>query len=165
MRYLTLLLLSATLAMAYITPPDKVLIDGRITLTNSRPLATFPWPGEHPRLSEYPNEGTSDSREIEALWEIKDNHLYLLAVSAFRLEEFAPRTSGGLRDLMPDRIRDGKVLAEWFTGDFDVIEMQRVDRRLFLRPQDAPPMLVKKRKFIVSQGRVKEVPNDNILAR
>ena len=158
MRYLAAFLLSVSAAFAYITPPDQVLIDGRILLTSSRPLTTFPWRGEHPRLSEHPNKGVSDSRELAALWEIKDGRLYLLAVSAFRFEEFSSNRSVGLRDLMPERIEDGKVLAEWFTGDFGVIEQERVDPRLLLRPENAPPVRVVVRKFHVASGHVTEEP-------
>ncbi|HEY4247214.1 MAG TPA: hypothetical protein VGM64_10180 [Lacunisphaera sp.] len=156
MRYLAAFLLSVSVALAYITPPDQVLIDGRILLTSSRPLAAFPWRGEHPRLSEYPTRGVSDSRELAALWEIKDGRLYLLAVSAFRFEEFSSNRSVGLRDLMPERIKDGKVLAEWFTGDFGVIEQERIDPRWLLRPENALSMRVVGRKFHVASGRVTE---------
>lgn len=147
------------MAFAYITPPDEVLIDGRILLTSTRPLDSFPWNGERPRLSEHPYEGASDSRELVALWEIKDGHLYLLAVSAFRFDGFAPSRSVGLRDLMPDRIHDGRIFAEWFNGDFDVMERERVDRRLSLRPDDSPPMRVVVRKFHVANGLITEEPN------
>ena len=54
----------------------------------------------------------------------------------------------------------GKVLADWYTGDFEVLEMERVDRRLLLRPEDAPPLRVVKRKFRVEKGRVNEEPSD-----
>jgi len=155
MRYLALFILSAVVASAYVTPPDKVVVEGRIVLTGSRPLATFPWRGEHPRLSEYPYEGVSDSREIEALWEIKDGQLYLLAASAYQLDEHASNRSLGLRELMPERIQDGKVWADWFTGDFDVIEIERVAGGLTL-------MHVVKRKFRVEKGRVKEEPNQTL---
>ena len=165
MRYLAAFLFATSVAFAYVTPPDQVLIDGRILLTSSRPLATFPWRGERPRLSEHPNEGTSDSRELEALWEIKDGHLYLLAVSAFRFDKFAPNRSVGLRDLMPDRIHDGRIFAEWFTGNFDVMEQERVDRQLLLRPEDAPLMRVAVRKFHVARGLVTEEPNQSSTAQ
>jgi len=162
MRYLILFILSALVASAYMTPPDKVVIEGRIALTGTRPLATFPWRGVHPRLSEYPYEGVSDSREIEALWEIKDGKIYLLAASAYQLDEHASNRSLGLRELMPERIQDGKVWADWFTGDFDVIEIERVVRGLAPLPSNAPPMHVVKRKFRVEKGRVKEEPNQTL---
>ena len=158
MRYIAAFLLAASVAAAYTTPPDKVVIDGRILLPTSRPMTSFPWKGEPPRISEHPDDGVSDSRELDALWEISDGRLYLLAVSAFRFDEFAPVRSIGLRELMAERMEDGKVLADWYTGDFEVLEMERVDRRLLLRPQDAPPMLVVKRKFRVEKGRVNEEP-------
>ena len=152
-KYVLAFLFAASVAAAYITPPDKVAIDGRILLTTSRPMASFPWKGEPPRISEHPTEGVSDSRELDAFWEISDGRLYLLAVSAFRFDEFAPVRSIGLRELMPERIKDGKVLVDWFTGDFDVLEVERVDRRLL------SPMHVVKRKYHVEKGRVKEEPN------
>lgn len=154
-----LFLSAASIASAYITPPDHVLIDGRMLLTGSLPLATFPWHGQRPRLSEHPNEGTSDARELEALWEIKDGRLYLLAVSAYRFDGFAPRRSVGLRDLMSERIQGGRVFADWFTGDFDVFERERVERRLLLRPDDSPQERVLVRKFRVVNGQVAEEPN------
>lgn len=156
MRHLAAFLLAASAASAYITPPDQVLIDGRMLLTGSRPLATFPWQGERPRLSEHPNETASDSREVAALWEIRDGRLWLLAVSAFRFDGFAPRRSVGLRDLMPERIQDGRVFAEWFTGDFEVIERERVEGRLALRPGDVPRERVVVRKYRVARGHVAE---------
>jgi hypothetical protein len=122
-------------------------------------LATFPWRGEHPRLSEHPAEGASDSRELEALWEIEDGRLFLLAVSAFRFDGFAPRRVVGLRDLMPDRIHEGRIFADWFNGSFDVIERERVDRQLLPRTEDSPPMRVVVRKFHVANGLVTGEPN------
>ena len=108
MKYIAAFLLAAVGCAAFITPPDKVVIDGRILLTTSRPMASFPWKGEPPRISEHPNEGVSDSRELDAL--LGDQwRLYLLAVSAFRFDEFAPVRSIGLRELMAERIEDGKV--------------------------------------------------------
>jgi len=157
MKYLVAFLLSVAAAFAYVMPPDKIAIDGRILLTPSRPLASFPWKGEPPRMSEHPYEGASDARELEAFWEIKDGQLYLIAASAFRFEQFAPARAVGLRDLMPERIKDGKVLADWFTGEFDVLEIERLNPSLALS-HDAPPMRVTKRKFHVEKGSVKEAP-------
>lgn len=161
MKNLIAFFLSALIASAYVTPPDHVLIDGRILLTSSRPLATFPWRGERPRLSEHPQEGVSDSRELEALWEIKDGRLYLLAVSAFRFDGFAPYRSVGLRDLMPERIQEGKVMAEWFSGEFSAIERERVEPRLSLSAGEASPVRARIRKFRVANGLVTEEPNQS----
>lgn len=157
MKFLLTFLLLSSLAAAYIPSPDRVLIDGRLLLTDSRPLETFPWVGQKPQLSEFPSD-RSDSREVDALWEINEGHLYLVAVSAFKSGEFAPHRSLGLRDLMPERIRDGKVRAEWFTGEFRILEMERVDPRLSLRPEQAPPMRTVVRTVRVEKGRVTEPP-------
>ncbi len=159
MKYLTIFLFLASLVAAYITPPDQVLIAGRILLTGSRPMASFPWSNGPPRLSEHPFDGASDSRELEAIWEIKDGRLYLLAVSAYRLDGSSHRQSVGLQDLMPDRVQDGRVLADWFSGDFVVIERARVDWSKYQRPEDAPPMQVFTRTFHVENGQVTEELN------
>lgn len=159
MRFLALFLLAVSTAAAYITPPDHVFIDGRMLLTSSCPMASYPWKGPAPRLSEHTQEGVSDSRPLEAFWEIKEGRLYLLAVSAYRFDGFSPSRSVGLRDLMPERVEEGRVFAEWYSGDFDVLERERVDPRLYLRPEDAPPMRVVVRKFRVERGHVTEVPD------
>jgi hypothetical protein len=158
MKYLTAFLFTALLASAYMMPPDQVIIDGRILRTGSRPLDTFAWPGERPRLSEHPQPGYSDSRELEALWAIENGRLYLLTVSAFRMDGFAGR-SVGLRELMPERIREGKVWANWFTGNFDVLEPEQVNAQTQIRPENAPPMHVTVRRFHVAAGQVTEAPH------
>ena len=100
MKKLLVFVLIATSALAYSTPPDEVLIDGRILLTATRPLDSYPWAHGRPTLSEYPQEGASDARKQAALWEISDGHLYLLGVRAFSFGPFAPFKTVGLRDLM-----------------------------------------------------------------
>ncbi|HYD84813.1 MAG TPA: response regulator [Opitutus sp.] len=128
--------------------PDRVLIDGRILLTGSRPLATYPWPDKRPPLSAHPTEGSSDARKQETLWEIKEGQLYLLAVSAFRADAAASSQPLGLRDLMPERIQEGGVFADWFTGEFVVIERERVDAASHAR--------IILRRFQIAAGRVLE---------
>ena len=158
MRYLAAFFLITSAAMAYSTPPDEVLIDGKILLTSTRPLATFPWRGVHPRLSEHPEEGHSDSRELAALWEIRDDRLYLVAVHGYRFLPFSPTQPVGLRDLMSERIQEGKVFADWFTGEFRVFERLSYDQIALLRSQGTRPKPVV-RKFQVENGKVTEEPN------
>ena len=158
MKYLAAFFFATSVACAYITPPDEVLIDGRVLLTSTRPLATFPWRGVHPRLSEYPEEGHSDSRELAALWEIRDDRLYLVAVHGYRFLPFSPTESVGLRDLMPERIQEGKVFADWFTGEFRVFERLSSEQIELLRSQNTRPKRVV-RKFQVKNGKVAEEPN------
>ena len=112
-------------------------------------------------MSEHPNEGFSDSRELDALWEIRDERLYLIAVSAYRFEEYASTASVGIRELMPERVNDGRVLADWFSGEFEVVEVERAERNL-LRPQEAPPMKVEKKRFTVKNGFVVGRPNQSL---
>lgn len=150
MKYVATYLFLVSLASAFIISPDTVLIEGRILIVSSRPLDSYPWDGEKPRLSEHPVERVSDSREIEAMWEIKDGRLYLVAISAFRFDGSAPSRSLGIRDLMPERVRDGRVFADWFTGEFKVLERSRGDM-----------MSVDAKVFSIVQGEVSDMPNQS----
>ncbi|HVU26034.1 MAG TPA: hypothetical protein VHE13_18020 [Opitutus sp.] len=156
MKYLLVLVLSAAFASAYIPPPDQVVIDGRVVLTSSRPLQSFPWPKGHPRLSEYADEHVSDAREVEAIWEIKHRSLYLLAVSTFTFEPGAPLHSLGLHELMPERVKDGAVFADWFTGDLVLMEQERTDpsSTLLAQSRQAPRFIFRRLK--IDRGRVVE---------
>lgn len=156
MKKLLVFVLIATSALAYSTPPDEVLIDGRILLTATRPLDSYPWAHGRPTLSEYPQEGASDARKQAALWEISDGHLYLLGVRAFSFGPFAPFKTVGLRDLMPERLQEGKVFADWYTGDFVVIEPERIDPLIPRLEKGGPGIRVTSRMFGVVQGRVVE---------
>jgi hypothetical protein len=164
MKYLLFLCLAAAPAWAYVMPPDTVLIAGRILLTPSRPLDSYPWPGEPPKLSEYPTEGASDARQQVALWEIRDGRLYLLAIRAFRFGAFAPARTVGLRDLMAERIQDGRVFADWYTGEFVVLEEARVDPLLPSSERNGPPVRVSSYKLRIVRGQVVEnLPNELLL--
>ncbi len=158
-----LFVMTAAVACAYAPPADTVIVEGRILLTSSRPLDTFPWRGGVPLRSEYPTDAMSDAREISAIWEVRDSRLYLIAASAYEFGPLAPLHSLGLRELMPGRVQDGRVLADWYTGEFSVLEFERIEKSLQVVPSKATaaPKPVIRRYRIVAGRILGPVPEDN----
>ncbi len=161
MKTWMLFLMIAAVGFGYTPPADTAIIDGRILLTSSRPLETYPWRGGTPRRSEHPQEGVSDAREIAAIWEIRDGGLYLIAAAAYEFGPVAPLRSLGLHALMPERVVDGRVLADWYTGEFTVLEFERGEPSLELVPPKVPaapkPVI---RRFEVIAGKVRSPTPD-----
>jgi hypothetical protein len=70
-------------------------------------------------------ESTANWRKYVASWEIKNNRLYLTAITANLCDDPVPTSMrcekhhpASLRDLF--KVKDGKVFAEWYTGTLRV---------------------------------------------
>lgn len=118
---------------------DWLICDGKFFQIADQPLKTFPWTsGEHPSFELAP--GLSRSSQVRgylAIWEIRDDRLYLAGLDSFvdvpeneRLEpELDDDTAWSwmddvqrvsLKTLFPTRFKDGRVFADWFTGTLRV---------------------------------------------
>ena len=153
-KLLILALFFAATGWSYMVPPDVVLDDGRILFTSTRPLDSFPWKGERPVLSEHPFEGTSDSRDVEAIWEIREQRLYLIAVKGYRFGALAPLRAQGLKDLMPDRVSEGRGFADWFTGELVLVEIERSEPAIEVAPTTEPKVKPSIRRVSVKHGQI-----------
>ena len=156
MKLLILLLLAAVPVWAYVTPQDTVIIDGRIARTWTQPLQSFPWPKGRPALSEHPMEGVivSDSNGVRLIWEIRDAQLYLIAADGYMFGPDAPDRSIGIADLMPERIENGRVFANWFSGEFVVFEIGRIKPARRPAKNASEPFIRLTRKFTIHEGRI-----------
>jgi hypothetical protein len=156
MKGFVLFLFSACVAWAYLPPPDTVIVEGRMATTSTRPLKSYPWPNRAPVIVEHPMEGVivSDSNGIRLVWEIRDARLHLIAADGYTFQAGAPDRSIGIGDLMPEKIKDGRVLADWYSGDFVVLEREPVKRseRVGGDKRNQTKLLI--RKFRVVEGRI-----------
>jgi hypothetical protein len=91
------------------------------------------------------------SRGYRAIWEVHEGSLYLLA-----LEGWIQGEKVHLRALLPDRFRNGRVKAEWFSGDLALISDEMLPLVARVRPQD-PPQDAPKVKLEVKDGEVVSV--------
>lgn len=154
--FILVFVLSAAVASAYVPPGDPVLHEGRILQSGTRPMQSYPWVGEPPPLSEFPETETtiSPDRGPAAIWEVRDERLYLVGLRTFKQGAGAPLRPLGLRDLMPARVEDGKVFADWFTGTLVMTELERAGLSVALRPQQRPERRVVSWHLEIVEGRV-----------
>jgi|GEM_PF-5099961 len=105
--------------------PDTFILDGVVYyLPADLSVKAFPleslWPDPQttPRLSQRPNGASSFgyARGYRAIWEVHEGNLYMLALEAWTHGQMVR-----LKALFPDRFQDGRVKAEWFSGDLALI--------------------------------------------
>jgi hypothetical protein len=116
-RHAMILLLTVAMP-AYATEqwPDFLILNG---VLYELPVSSYP-SGDLPLESLWKNPraelrfsvmSTGCWRGYTAVWEIKDDSLYLRALDAWR-----DHKKVGLKDIFPERFKDGRVKADWFDG-------------------------------------------------
>src|SRR4051794_31343339 len=90
--------------------PEVIVIDGGIYSLLTNPLEEFYKKGTRPKFAESPDEETSslDWRGYLGYWEIRAGRLYLIGIDAY-----IDKKKVLLKTLFPNRVKDGRVLANW----------------------------------------------------
>jgi len=108
--------------------PDTFILDGVVYYLPAQfSVKAFPseslWkdPDTRPSLSHSPDGASSLEyvRGYHAIWEVHEGSLYMLALQAWTHGQKVH-----LRALFPDRFQNGRVKAEWFSGDLALISYE-----------------------------------------
>ena len=96
--------------------PDVLCVDGVLHSLFANPLEQLYERQKRPAFVDS-LEGSSSAnwRGYVACWQIHDGQLYLVAI-----DTYVRNKRVGVQQLFPTRVRDGRVLAEWFSGDLRV---------------------------------------------
>jgi hypothetical protein len=101
--------------------PDIVTYEGK-----KRPLLTNPLESYFKKEDERPNfhtspgvRVTSNWRGYVAMWEVVDDTLYLVGLDSWICKDLRPENCkrADLKELFGEKYVDGKVKADWFTGE------------------------------------------------
>lgn len=119
---IALVVLSFLPAVAYATAqvPDIITYEGKKRPLMTNPLETFFKEGERPKFRTSPaSTVTSNWRGYVASWEVRDDTLYLVGLDSWVCKDLHPENCerADLKKLFGEKFRDGKVKADWFTGD------------------------------------------------
>ncbi len=119
---IALVVLSFLPAAAYATAqvPDIITYEGKKRPLMTNPLESFFKEGERPEFQTSPGvRVTSNWRGYVANWEIEDDTLYLVGLDSWICKDLGPENCkrADLKELFGEKFRDGKVKADWFTGD------------------------------------------------
>lgn len=119
MRHLTAIGIAVALtARAFGTSqmPDAICVDGVLHTLYSNPLEQLYERQKRPAFVDS-LEGASSAnwRGYVACWQIHEGRLYLIA-----LDTYIRKKRVSVPQLFPRRVRDGRVLADWFTGELRI---------------------------------------------
>lgn len=128
------ILLLPSIAFSKAQTPDIILYDNKVFELFSNPLEfKYSKEGGRPFFREKPNKFISikNWRGYIAFWEIKENILYLLGIEAWIADsKYAKMTDCkkvDLKELFSEKFRDGKVKAEWFSGELRIPEGRLIE--------------------------------------
>ena len=119
---IALVVLALLPAAAYATAqiPDIITYEGKKRPLMTNPLESFFKEGERPKFHTKPGvRVTSNWRGYVAFWEVEGDALYLVGLDSWVCEDLRPENCkrADLKELFGEKFRDGKVKADWFTGD------------------------------------------------
>lgn len=119
---LVLVVFAVAPIVVHATPqaPDQIIYKGRYYPLMTNPLESFYEGKTRPRFFFAPGYRSSGNfRGYIATWEILENRLFLVAIDTWICEsdiaESCQRVD--LRDLFGKKYRDGRVEANWYSGD------------------------------------------------
>jgi hypothetical protein len=106
-----------------------------------------------PALSHRPDGANSFgfTRGYRAVWEVHEDSFYLLA-----LEAWTQGQKAHLKALFPDRFQNGRVRADWYSGDLALISDENLPWLATVRKQD-PPLDAPKIMLTIKDGNVVSV--------
>lgn len=103
--------------------PDKLIYEGRVYDLFANPLESY-YAGNHRRPSFYQNQdpksiSTALWRGYVATWEIQAGALYLTEIDSWicNSQNIEECVKADLKQLFGDQYQDGKVKADWYTGN------------------------------------------------
>jgi hypothetical protein len=116
------LALSLLTAVAYATAqvPDIISYEGKKRPLLTNPLESYFKEEGRPKFFTSPGARvTSNWRGYVANWEIADGTLYLVGLDSWICKGLGPDDCerADLKEIFGGKFRDGKVKADWFTGD------------------------------------------------
>jgi hypothetical protein len=115
------LLPAAALATAQV--PDIITFEGKKRPLLTNPLESYFKEGERPKFHTRPGGVvTSNWRGYVATWEIEGDTLYLVGLDSWVCKDFRSENckKADLLELFGENFKDGKVKADWFTGDLRI---------------------------------------------
>ena len=96
--------------------PDAICIDGVFHSLYSNPLEQLYERQKRPAfVDSLEGESSANWRGYVACWQIHEGQLYLVAIDSYIRKK---RVS--LHELFRGRVRDGRVLADWFSGELRI---------------------------------------------
>ena len=112
---LTISIFSAATVGVFATAqaPDFLFVDGGVYPLYSNPLEERYDKGQRPDFQAYPDgDSTGNWRGYIAYWQLRDDRLYLIGIDTYLggKKVFLPQ-------LFPDGVIDGRVAADWFSGE------------------------------------------------
>lgn len=106
--------------------PDKLIYKGKTYHLFANPLESFYQDKEsRPKFRIEPNVWSSNNwRGYVATWEAKEGHLYLIRIDSWICEDSLPDNCkrADLKEMFGERYRDGRVKADWFSGELRMPE-------------------------------------------
>lgn len=73
------------------------------------------------------------TRGYRAIWEVHENNLYMLAIHSW-----VNGSRAHLKTLFPDRFNDGRVKADWFSGELSLVTNELAPLLAVIRRMDPP---------------------------
>ena len=96
--------------------PDAICVDGVFHSLYSNPLEQLYERQKRPAfVDSLEGESTANWRGYVACWQIHEGQLYLLAI-----DTYIRKRRVSVSQLFPRRVRGGRVLADWFTGELRI---------------------------------------------
>jgi hypothetical protein len=136
---------------------EMFLLNGTVYyLAGGQTEGAFPterlWEGAQPgaEFCNFAGAPTSSdvARRYRAMWEVHENELYILALYSSVLG-----TKAHLKTLFPNRLKNGRVKVDWFSGELNLVTVERVLPPRAARRVD-PPLNTPKVTLQIEDGRV-----------
>ena len=131
-RLLVALIFTALLpaaAAATAQAPDVIHYEGKKQMLFTNPLESYFKKDERPKFQIGPaSMSTANWRGYVATWRIEDDALYLVALDSWICKDLRPENCkrADLGELFGEKYVDGKVKADWFTGDLRIPDGERL---------------------------------------
>ncbi|HYG80014.1 MAG TPA: hypothetical protein VD861_06480 [Pyrinomonadaceae bacterium] len=116
-------------ALATAQAPDVIHYEGKQYKLFANPLESFFKRGERPKFHIGPGSmSTANWRGYVATWKVEEDMLYLVGLDSWVCKDLRPENCkrADLRELFGEKYRDGKVRADWFTGDLRLPDGERL---------------------------------------
>jgi hypothetical protein len=120
---LGLVLALAARALGTAQMPDAICVNGVFHWLYSNPLEQLYERQKRPAFVEsLEGESSGNWRGYVACWQIHDGRLYLLAI-----DSYIRRKRVSVPELFPGRVRDGRVFADWFSGELRISDGKQLE--------------------------------------
>jgi hypothetical protein len=126
---LVVLALLPAAALATAQAPDVIHYEGKRYMLFTNPLESYFKEGERPKF--HIGQGSISSgnwRGYVGTWKIEDDTLYLVGLDSWICKDLRPENCkrADLKEIFGEKFRNGKVKADWFTGDLRMPDGERL---------------------------------------